>query len=169
MSKQLKLTMETLEARRLHPAMRRQEDIDAAAADKKNPVELHPLVLYPTQNSHELIYIHPQRLLDELEKRGEFLNLLTMEFEKKAETTQEPAPAPEQAPEVPAEPEKDKAVEAEEQDAPEPTQVYSETELKEMSKKDLLHIAGIDPDVNTKGVKAELIEKLAGRPKFPLE
>jgi len=166
MSKRLKSVMELLETRRLHPAMRFEADIEAAANEG---VVLHPLVLSPTRNNRDLTYIHPQRLINELDERGEFLNLSTLEFEKKAKAPVEPAKATTTEPLTP----KETATETTDKTPAEPAkalemETYTELELKAMLKAKLLHIAGVDPDVNTKGSKAELITKLTGRPKFPL-
>ncbi|RLI54282.1 MAG: hypothetical protein DRP09_13470 [Candidatus Thorarchaeota archaeon] len=145
MSKQLKAVMEMLAARHMHPAMRQEADIAAA---RKEGIDLHPLVLAPTRNNPSLTYIHPERMLQELEKRGEFLNLTTLEFEKKA------VPEPKKNPTQPS--------------TAEPYGTYTESELKKMDWEHIRKVAKADPEIPGNKKKVELIKLLTGRPKFPL-
>ncbi len=166
MSEELKALEEMLDIRRLHPAMRSEGGLEIArkeAEEKGEDFTLHPLVLSPTRGNPALIYIHPQRFLNELDKLGQVLNLQTLQFENIVKKAPAPTPPPAEVPEEKDETEADKILGLKEMDT------YTKEELKAMLKDALLKIAGIDPDVNTKGTKAELIVKLTGRPKFPLE
>lgn len=155
MSKKLKEVMEVLEARNLHPAMRPQDLLDKAKSEGN---DLHPLVLCPTRNNPILTYIHPERMLQELDKRDEFLNLVTLQFEKKAVKAPEPAPAPEPTPDpvpevIPPEPE---------------SAVYTKEELEAMNWEQIRTVAKADKKIPGNKKKVELIRLLTGRPKFPL-
>lgn len=163
MSEELKALEEMLEMRHLHTAMRKEEDLELArkeAEETEQENDLHPMVLSPTRSNPALIYVHPQRFLNELEKLGQVLNLQTLQFENKKTA---PAPTPPAAPKEEDKPADDEVPGLKTLDT------YTKEELEIKSKVDLVKIAAIDPDVNTKGVKAELIKKLTGRPKFPLE
>lgn len=187
MSKILKELMDLLEARNLHPAMRPPELLDKA---KNEGNELHPLVLCPTRNNPALIYIHPERLLQELDKRGEFLNMTTLKFEKKP--VEEPKPEPETKPEkelepcpmpdpdlgtIPEEPkptppgkEPEQTPEPEpEPEKPIPKETYTAEEVEAMEWDMLRKVAKADPDVPGNKSKDKLKKLLVGRPKFPLE
>ena len=171
MSKELKELMNMLEARRMHPAMRTEEDLASA---KEEGRDLHPLVLSPTRNNPSLVYIHPERLLQELEKRGEKLNLLTLEFEKKAAPAPPaPAPAPpeEKKPEEKPEEKPDPIVEDKPEEKPEEkiVEVYTKADLEKMDWETIRKAAKADPKVPGNKSKDWLTENLVGRPKFPLE
>lgn len=166
MSKELKALEEMLEIRHLRTAMRKEDDLETAREEAKEAgteCGLHLLVLVPINVTNpELIYVHPQRFLNELDKLGQTLNMQTLQLEDIEETVEETAK------------EVLDTVEEKQEESPDlpgldKLENYTKKELGEMSKAKLLKIAGIDPDVNTKGVKAELIKKLTGRPKFPLE
>ena len=185
MSKELKALEEMLTIRRLRTAMRKEDDLETArteAEEAGTDCDLHLLVLVPIDISNPaLIYIHPQRFLNELKELGQTLNLQTLLFKDIVEEVADPVPPPEKeetekksaeelASEIEKEVKEPETDEAKDKDIPglDKMETYTKEELEKMSKADLLKIAGPDPDVNTKGNKAELIEKLTGRPKFPL-
>lgn len=134
-------------------------------------------VITPSKTNPEIDYMHIDNFVELLDEKGLDIDVRTLKIHKK----EEPAPAPvEPTQDKPAtevetidDVAKGKTEEGEETplDTP-PTlpppviETWTEKELRAIPLKDeLLKIAGVDPEVNTKGTKEELIIKLIGRPK----
>jgi len=168
MSEELKALEEMLMIRRLHPAMRSEEDLENArkeAEEKEEDFTLHPLVLSPTRGNPTLIYIHPLRFLDELKKLGQTLNLQTLQFENI--TKKAPKPAAPKEEEKPAPIIEDKPAD-DEVPGLKKLDTYTKEELSEMSWEEIRAVAKADPDIPGNKSKDWLTENLVGRPKFPL-
>ena len=122
-------------------------------------------VLTPSKNNPEISYVHISNFIEALDEKGLTVDVGTMKIGK----IPDPVTKPETPPTGPTTEVKTVDDVAAEKNKPEETpkvETWTEDELRTIKlKDDLIKIAAIDPDVNTKGTKEELIIKLIGRPK----
>jgi hypothetical protein len=133
---------ETMRIRNRHPGL---------TGKKKDPILVH------VRNMPDVVYCSLDEFLKRLEKRKKTIDIHTLEIKdaKAAPTPKTPTPPKKTTPPTPP--------------AEVPKEKYMKKELEKLTVPVLKKIAGVDPDVNREGKKAELVKKLTGRPKYPIE